>query len=62
MGLPMTGNLVKNGFIVKAFDINTQTLEKCSELVSLKTLDTIACRGLSLSRPLLRSPAMLTTS
>jgi 3-hydroxyisobutyrate dehydrogenase-like beta-hydroxyacid dehydrogenase len=34
MGLPMTGNLVKNGFIVKAFDINAQTLEKCAELVS----------------------------
>lgn len=34
MGLPMTGNLVKKGHIVKAFDINPQTLEKCAELVS----------------------------
>ena len=32
MGLPMTGNLVKKGYEVKAFDINPQTLEKCNEL------------------------------
>jgi hypothetical protein len=31
----MTGNLVKNGFVVKAFDINAQTLEKCGEYVRL---------------------------
>jgi 3-hydroxyisobutyrate dehydrogenase-like beta-hydroxyacid dehydrogenase len=34
MGLPMTGNLVKKGFVVKAFDINASNLEKCAELVS----------------------------
>lgn len=27
----MTGNLVKKGFVVKAYDINPQTLEKCGE-------------------------------
>jgi 3-hydroxyisobutyrate dehydrogenase len=26
MGLPMSGNLVKKGYEVKAFDINEQTL------------------------------------
>ena len=35
MGLPMTGNLVKRGFEVKAFDLNPQTLEKCAEIVSI---------------------------
>jgi len=35
MGLPMTGNLVKKGFVVKAFDINAQTLEKCGEYVKI---------------------------
>jgi 3-hydroxyisobutyrate dehydrogenase-like beta-hydroxyacid dehydrogenase len=35
MGLPMTGNLVKRGFEVKAFDINPQTLEKLEPLVIL---------------------------
>ena len=59
----MTANLVKNGFIVKAFDINAQTLEKCSDLVKLtQTLNAIDCRVLSLSRPLPRSPMMLTIS
>jgi 3-hydroxyisobutyrate dehydrogenase-like beta-hydroxyacid dehydrogenase len=33
MGLPMTGNLVKKGFQVKAFDLNAQTLAKCNEIV-----------------------------
>ena len=33
MGLPMSGNLVKKGFDVKAFDINPKTLEKCAEFV-----------------------------
>lgn len=33
MGLPMSGNLVKRGFEVKAFDINPKTLEKCPEFV-----------------------------
>lgn len=31
MGLPMSGNLVKKGFIVKAYDITPANLEKCSE-------------------------------
>lgn len=33
MGLPMTQNLVQRGFQVKAYDLNPQTLEKCSEIV-----------------------------
>lgn len=33
MGLPMTGNLVKRGFEVKAFDISEENLKKCSEIV-----------------------------
>ena len=33
MGLPMTANLVKKGFQVKAFDIDPQSLEKCPEIV-----------------------------
>ena len=37
MGLPMTGNLKKNGFDVRAFDLNPKTLAKCEELVSLAT-------------------------
>ena len=40
MGLPMTGNLVKNGYAVKAFDINPQTLEKCNE-IGVKPVNTI---------------------
>ena len=35
MGMPMTGNLVKRGFEVKAYDVNPQALEKCQELVRL---------------------------
>jgi len=31
MGLPMSGNLVKRGFDVKAFDLNPKTLEMCAE-------------------------------
>jgi len=38
MGLPMTGNLVKNGFEVKAFDLNPATLEKCNEIVRIKSM------------------------
>jgi 6-phosphogluconate dehydrogenase (decarboxylating) len=33
MGFPMSGNLVKKGFDVKAYDVNPQTLDKCSEYV-----------------------------
>jgi 3-hydroxyisobutyrate dehydrogenase-like beta-hydroxyacid dehydrogenase len=33
MGLPMTGNLVKRGFEVKAFDINPDTVKKCADIV-----------------------------
>lgn len=33
MGTPMSGNLVKKGFEVKAFDLNPSVLEKISELV-----------------------------
>ena len=32
MGLPMSANLAKNGFTVKAFDLNAQTLAKCNDL------------------------------
>jgi 3-hydroxyisobutyrate dehydrogenase-like beta-hydroxyacid dehydrogenase len=31
MGLPMSGNLVKKGFVVKAYDIIPANLEKCAE-------------------------------
>jgi len=41
MGLPMTGNLVKKGYVVKAFDISPQTLEKCPEL-GVKPVNSIA--------------------
>jgi 3-hydroxyisobutyrate dehydrogenase-like beta-hydroxyacid dehydrogenase len=41
MGLPMTANLVKRGFVVKAFDINPATLEKCADL-GVKPAKTIA--------------------
>jgi len=37
----MTGNLVKNGYTVKAFDINPQSLEKCSDIVRNKDPMTI---------------------
>ena len=37
----MTGNLVKKGFVVKAFDISPQTLEKCPEL-GVKPVNSIA--------------------
>jgi 6-phosphogluconate dehydrogenase (decarboxylating) len=33
MGFPMSANLAKKGFIVKAFDLNKETLAKCSEVV-----------------------------
>jgi 3-hydroxyisobutyrate dehydrogenase-like beta-hydroxyacid dehydrogenase len=33
MGLPMSGNLVKKGYVVKAYDLNPQTLEKVGEYV-----------------------------
>jgi 3-hydroxyisobutyrate dehydrogenase-like beta-hydroxyacid dehydrogenase len=33
MGLPMSGNLVKKGFVVKAYDITPANLEKCAEFV-----------------------------
>ncbi len=36
MGLPMTGNLVKNGFEVKAYDLSQANLDKCTELVRAK--------------------------
>jgi 3-hydroxyisobutyrate dehydrogenase-like beta-hydroxyacid dehydrogenase len=38
MGLPMTGNLVKRGFEVKAFDINPDTVNKCKDIVNNHTL------------------------
>lgn len=34
MGLHMAGNLVKNGFEVKGFDLSEQTLAKAQEMVS----------------------------
>lgn len=35
MGLSMAGNLVKNGFEVKGFDLSEKTLEKASTMVSI---------------------------
>ena len=29
----MSGNLAKNGFEVKAFDLNPKTMEKCKDIV-----------------------------
>lgn len=37
----MTGNLVKKGYQVKAFDISPQTLEKCGEY-GVKPVNSIA--------------------
>jgi len=37
MGLPMTSNLVKRGFDVKAFDLNKENLKKCQDLVFKST-------------------------
>ena len=36
MGLPMAGNLVKNGFTVKGFDMSDKQREKAEEAVSIK--------------------------
>jgi 3-hydroxyisobutyrate dehydrogenase-like beta-hydroxyacid dehydrogenase len=33
MGFPMSANLAKKGFKVKAFDLNKETLAKCPEVV-----------------------------
>ena len=41
MGLPMTGNLVKRGFEVKAFDINPANLELLGPLVRLLTVGAV---------------------
>ena len=35
MGLNMAGNLVKNGFAVKGFDLSEKTLENAKEIVSM---------------------------
>ena len=34
MGISMAGNLVKNGFEVKGFDLSSATMDKCGEHVS----------------------------
>lgn len=39
MGMSMTGNLVKQGFIVKAFDINQTTLDRCADIVRIINLN-----------------------
>lgn len=39
MGLSMAGNLVKNGFEVKGFDLSEKTLEKASTMVSISFLN-----------------------
>jgi len=35
MGLSMAGNLVKSGFVVKGFDLNQETMDKCKDFVSI---------------------------
>jgi 3-hydroxyisobutyrate dehydrogenase-like beta-hydroxyacid dehydrogenase len=35
MGLSMAGNLSKNGFIVKGFDLSDATMAKCKDYVSI---------------------------
>ena len=44
----MAGNLVKNGFTVKAYDLNPQNLEKVVELVCFNNLITEHYRVLQL--------------
>ena len=34
MGLSMAGNLAKSGFVVKGFDLNQETMDKCKDYVS----------------------------
>jgi hypothetical protein len=34
MGLSMAGNLVKNGFVVKGYDLNQEVMDKCKDFVS----------------------------
>lgn len=41
MGMNMAGNLHKNGFVVKGYDMNEATREKAKEHVSLITALTI---------------------
>ena len=43
MGLPMSGNLAKNGFDVKAYDVNPQVLEKLPEMVYIIKSNIIGC-------------------
>ena len=38
MGLSMAGNLVKNGFVVKGFDLSESTRKKAEGMVSLINL------------------------
>jgi 3-hydroxyisobutyrate dehydrogenase-like beta-hydroxyacid dehydrogenase len=38
MGLSMAGNLVKSGFVVKGFDLNQETMDKCKDFVSEKPI------------------------
>ena len=39
MGLQMAGNLNKNGFAVKGFDLSEATLEKAKDMVSWNILE-----------------------
>ena len=34
MGLSMAGNLVKNGFVVKGYDLSAETMDRCKDFVS----------------------------
>jgi 6-phosphogluconate dehydrogenase (decarboxylating) len=64
MGLSMAGNLVKNGFVVKGYDLNQETMDKCKDFVSLNPLiifDFFRLRVLPLLNLLEMSPEMSIT-
>jgi UDP-N-acetyl-D-mannosaminuronate dehydrogenase len=65
MGLSMAGNLVKSGFVVKGFDLNQETMDKCKDFVSKIKLSFnlyLFYRVLKLLNLPVRSPEMLIIS
>ena len=65
MGLSMAGNLVKSGFVVKGFDLNQETMDKCKDFVSIIHFEfsyLFFPRVLKLPNQQVKSPEMLTTS
>ena len=64
MGLSMAGNLVKSGFVVKGFDLNQETMDKCKDFVSIILLSfhIFFSRVLKLPNQQVKLLEMLTTS